>query len=456
MANAEKIAIIGAGSAQFSVDVVRDIAMTPDLKGSEVVFMDIDPTRLSMIAAIAKRYNDEVASGLHFRATSDRREAIEDARFIVNMALAGGHQLMEDERNIHQQNGYYHGIAVHAPYRQLRLMHNIAEDVEQYGKSGAYIFQSANPLTEGCTIMTRETDVNVVGLCNGFLEYEKILDAVELPKKDIIYEAPGINHSIWMTKLQVNGKDVYPDIDKWIAEKSKKCWENWSPEFDEMQLSPAAIDLYKLYGLMPIGDTVRASWPEAWWYHSNAETKKKWWGPCGGHDGEEGWKQHLEWLAKRQKQIVTAIENPKIPLVTIFPAIKSREQIVPIIDAIVNDKPNTFQVNVPNNGTIYGLPDDFVVEIPVIIDSKGIHRQKIGCLPDSVMFGVLYPRWIFAERIISAYKTGDIRFMLQVYLSDHRTQSREQAEKTIDDTISMKGNEEYAHKIAQFREEKKE
>lgn len=456
MANAEKISIIGAGSVQFSMDVVRDIALTPDLKGSEVVFMDIDSTRLSMITTLAKRFNDEVASDIHFRATNNRKEAIEDAGFVVNTALAGNHQLMENERNVQQQNGYYHGIAVHAPYRQLKLIHNIANDVEQFGKSGAYILQSANPVTEGCTIMTRETNVNVVGLCNGFLEYEKILDAVELPKKGIIYEAPGINHSIWMTKLQVNSKDVYPDIDKWITEKSEKYWESWSPEFDEMQLSPAAIDLYKLYGLMPIGDTCRASWPGAWWYHTDAETKKKWWGLRGGHDGEEGWKLHLEWLAERQKQIVTAMENPKIPLVTIFPAIKSREQIVPLIDAIVNDKPGSFQVNIPNNGAIYGLPDDFVVEVPAIIDGKGVHAQKIERLPDSVMFGVLYPRWIFAERIISAYKTGDIRFMLQVYLSDQRTQSREQAEKTINATISMKGNEEFAYKVAQSREERKQ
>lgn len=451
MANAERISIIGAGSVQFSMDTVRDIALTPDLQGSEVVFMDIDQERLSMITTLAKRFNDEIGTNIHFSSTDNRREAIEDSRFVINTALAGSHQLMENERDIQQRDGYYHGIAVHAPDRQLELMHSIAQDVEKYGKTGAFVLQLANPLPEGCTIMTRETNVNVIGLCNGFLEYEKILDVLELPKKGVVYEAPGINHSIWMTKFQVDSKDVYPDIDKWITEKAEKYWENWSPEFDEIQLSPAAIDLYKLYGLMPIGDTARASWPEAWWYHIDAETKKRWWGPHGGHDGDEGWRSHLEWLAERQKQIVTAIENLKIPLITIFPAIKSREQLVPIIDAIVNNKSGNFQVNVPNNGAIPGLPNDFVVEIPATVDSKGVHVQKIERLPDSIMLGVLYPRWIFAERIIAAYKTGDVRFTLQAYLSDHRTQSREQAEKTISDIVSMPGNEEFIHKVDQFK-----
>jgi alpha-galactosidase len=199
---------------------------------------------------------------------------------------------------------------------------------------------------------------------------------------------------------------------------------------------------------MPIGDTCRASWPEAWWYHTDADTKKRWWGPRGGHDGEEGWKLHLEWLVERQKQIVSAIINPKVPLVTIFPAVKSREQLVPLINAIVNDNPSSFQINVPNNGAVPGLPNNFVVEVPAIIDGNGVHVQKIERLPESIMFGVLYPRWIFAERIIAAYKTGDVRFLLQAYLSDNRTQSREQAEKTIIATIEMLGNEEFANKVA--------
>lgn len=453
MAKAEKISIIGAGSAQFSMGIVRDIALTPGLQGSQVTFMDIDHERLSMVSNLARRFNNEIGSDIRFDTTNNQKEAIKDARFVINTALAGSHQLMEDERNFQEQNGYYRGIAVHAPYRQLKLMHEVAADVEKYGEKDAYLLQSANPLPEGCSIMTRETNTNVIGLCHGYLEYNKILDLLEIPKKDIIFEATGINHCIWLTKLKADGKDIYPEIDQWVAEKSENYWKNWNPHFEEMQMSPAAIDMYKSYGRMPIGDTCRASWPESWWYHTDAETKKRWWGPHGGYDGDEGWQLHLNWLSERQQQIVSAAENPKIPLTTIFPVEKSREQIIPIIDSIANDKPDSFQVNVPNKGVIIGLPDNFVVEIPAKVDGKGVHTQEIEELPDSIMLGVLYPRWLFAERIIAAYKTGDIRFILQAYLSDQRTKSREQAEKTINSIISMPGNEAYTEKVNQFRKE---
>ena len=450
MANAEKISIIGAGSIQFSMDTIRDIALTPDLQGSEVVFMDVDKERLSMVTTLAKRFNNEVGADIHIKSTDNQKEAITDARFIVNTALAGGHQSMENERNLQETRGYYHGISVHAPFRQLELMHQVANDVEKYGKSNAFVLQLANPIPEGCTVMSRETNAKVIGLCNGFLEYKKILEVMKTPQSKTDYEAIGINHCIWMTKLSVDGKNMYPDIDNWINEKSEEYWKSWNPEFDEMQMSPASIDLYKLYGLMPIGDTCRASWPEAWWYHLNQETKKRWWGTTGGHDGELGWQLHLNWLKERQKQIITAVENPNIPLTNIFPAIHSCEQLVPIIDAIANNKPNIFQVNVPNNGAIPGLPDNFVIEIPAVINKNGVQVLKTETLPNSVMFGVIYPRWLFAERIIATYKTGDKKFMLQAYLSDNRTRTREQAEDTIDAVVSMPGNEVFAQKVNDF------
>lgn len=41
-----KIVLIGAGSAVFSLSIIRDLCLTPNLKGSTVTFMDIDEARL--------------------------------------------------------------------------------------------------------------------------------------------------------------------------------------------------------------------------------------------------------------------------------------------------------------------------------------------------------------------------------------------------------------------------
>ncbi|MEM0121684.1 MAG: alpha-glucosidase/alpha-galactosidase, partial [Thermoprotei archaeon] len=47
-----KIAVIGAGSVAWSATLIRDLCMTPDLRGSTVSLMDINEERLKLVHAI--------------------------------------------------------------------------------------------------------------------------------------------------------------------------------------------------------------------------------------------------------------------------------------------------------------------------------------------------------------------------------------------------------------------
>lgn len=51
-----KIAIIGAGSSQFSGGIIRDICVTPNLHGIKITLMDIDEKRLRFIGAMGKNW----------------------------------------------------------------------------------------------------------------------------------------------------------------------------------------------------------------------------------------------------------------------------------------------------------------------------------------------------------------------------------------------------------------
>lgn len=434
-----RIAIIGAGSAQFSLGIIRDIALTDGLKGSSVALMDSDPQRLDVVYRLAKRYVEELDVDIRFEKTSVRKAALTDAQFVINTALAGGHDQMEEERDLLQRYGYYRGINLHAPHRQLDLMVSIARDIQEICPD-AYLLQSSNPLPEGCSLMIRETGVKAIGLCHGHFDYHLLVKTLGLELQHVGYEATGFNHCIWMTHFSYKGEDAYPLIDAWIQEESEYFWRNWKPSFTEIQMSPAAIHLYKFYGLMPIGDTCRASWPGGWWYHTDCETKKRWWGLLGGFDGEEGWAQHLAALTERVNMLTRLAYDMSQPITESFPPEKSIEQIVPIIDALHNDSEATFQVNTPNNGAFQDLPDDIVVEIPVVINRQGIHRFPLRPLPHQIMLGVIFPRWIFAERLITAYSSRDKRYLMQTYLDDQRTRSWEQASDALNGLFALPGS----------------
>src|SRR5512141_1675207 len=101
-----KIAVIGAGSAVFSLGLIRDLCLQESLSGSTVSFVDIDPERLEMIHRLAVRYADELGVALRCEKTIDRAAALQDAGFVINTA-ARGHADEEAERAVGNEHGYY-------------------------------------------------------------------------------------------------------------------------------------------------------------------------------------------------------------------------------------------------------------------------------------------------------------------------------------------------------------
>ena len=79
MSQAVKVSVIGAGSAQFSLGIVKDLCLTKGLSGSHISFMDISEERLDMIYNLATRYAKQVGAALTFDATTDRTAALKDS-----------------------------------------------------------------------------------------------------------------------------------------------------------------------------------------------------------------------------------------------------------------------------------------------------------------------------------------------------------------------------------------
>jgi alpha-galactosidase len=433
-----KICIIGAGSAQFSIGMVKDLCLTENLRGSHVTFMDIDVERLDMIYNLAQRYAEQLGAGLTFEKTTDRAAALQGADFVINTGYVLGHVVEANLRDLCSKYGYYHFGGAIGPYHQFWLMLGVAKDMEKICPN-AWLIQVGNPVFHGSTLVTRETGIKVIGLCHGHYGYLEVANVLGLDPNKIVWEAPGLNHNIWLTKFEYDGQDAYPLIDEWIANQGEHYWVNHrARSTHDAQMSRGACNEYRLYGLMPIGDTVRRG---GWWYHTDIITKKRWFGePYGGPDTHIARPFFVKNLEKSVRKMIDAANSPAANLIEIFGSAPTREQIVPILDALTFNNAGDFQVNVPNKGgKLRGIPENVVVEVPARIDQDGVHIKDVSPLPAKIMFNHIYPEWLEMERDIYGFKTGDKGMLLWQLLNEHGTKSYDQAVVLLDELLNDSG-----------------
>ena len=292
--------------------------------------------------------------------------------------------------------------------------------------------------------MTSHYGIKAVGVCHGHNAYKEIAEELGLDLQFVNAEVVGFNHCVWLTKFMYKGKDAYPLLDKWIEEKSEEYWKSekfLDPNrvFSKDQLSPGAIEAYRLYGVMPIGDAVRSGTP--WWTHTDFETKCKWYGKNGGFDSEIGWKSYLDSKVDIQERLNEIVESGKSVMEEYRPS-ETTEQHIPFIDSMANGNERILTLNVPNNGAIAGLPDDILVEIPVLCNATGIHNVRIGKLPYKVMNHVILPRLARARSIMDAYENRSREMLVLMLCEDHRTKSYEQARELVDELLAQPWNKD--------------
>lgn len=444
MAKPVKLGVIGAGSATFSLGLVQDICLRESLAGSHVTLMDLDEARVGIMGRFASRYAEEMGAAVTFDVTTDREICLREADFVINTAQVGGHSSVEALRDWTESWGYYRGFRLD-PALNIRLMLAVARDMERLCPD-AWLIQAGNPVFEGCTAMTRETGIKVCGLCHGHFGYRELAEAIGLDPDRTTALAVGFNHCIWLLRFECDGEDALPRLRRWIDEEAEDFWRDYDPTFSDNQMARAAIELYRLTGLFPIGDTTRQG---GWWFHTDLETKKKWYGNrLGGFDSELGWAQYLAALDRRVARIEAAATDESVRLVELFPPEPTGEQHFPLIEALVHDLRTELQVNVPNNGSIDGIPDDVVVEVPALCSAAGIQPRHIGRLPEQLLVNVLGPRLVAAERLISLAVRPDGRTLMAMILEDHRTPSWERA---VEFYRALLAKPEFAELTAEMR-----
>ena len=85
-----RIVLVGAGSVEFTRNLLGDFFSYPEMHDVEVALHDIDPDRLATAERMARWTAGALGAKPTIRGFLDRREALEGADFVINTIQVGG------------------------------------------------------------------------------------------------------------------------------------------------------------------------------------------------------------------------------------------------------------------------------------------------------------------------------------------------------------------------------
>lgn len=437
MSSSEQIGLIGT-SHIFTAPLAADLCHEPRLQGSEVLLYDINPQRSQEVANVCSRYATQLGADIRFKSVPTMEAAIVDSTHVLQTALAGGREKGDKiKKAVAEATGIYGPIEAHAPHAQLNLMLQVANKVQKLNPN-ATLIQCANPVPEGGTLVTQETGIKFIGVCHGYKEWEHLARVMGMNPDLTSTKIAGINHNVWLLEFLYQNKDAYPRLDQWIKETSDHWLKTFLPYAKNVdyQLSRAAFSLYNITGgVMPIGDTTRASTPDLsrYGFHDSPEAEAHYFGNEQGFESAVGEQSSRDWRASNINAFSEAAADETINIQPYFPK-NSGWQIVPIIASQANNDTSTQEVNIVNNGTIPQLEDRLVVEVPAQVNSSGTITEGVIEIPPIIINDFLIPRQNQALGHVDAFRLGSQELLVQVLMQNHKVASaggRATAEKIV-------------------------
>ncbi|HYO29694.1 MAG TPA: hypothetical protein VER37_03860, partial [Thermomicrobiales bacterium] len=203
MANGRsKIAFIGAGSTVFARNLLQDLFTFPELHGSTIALMDIDPKRLADTEAVASRLAAAAGASPVIEATTDLRRALDGADYAVNMIQVGGYRPstaidfeIPKRYGLRQTIGDTLGIGgIMRALRTIPVMVGMGRQMEELCPEVLFL-NYTNPMAMLCMAMERATSVRTVGLCHSVQGTAADLAGwLGVPAGEVDYLCAGINH----------------------------------------------------------------------------------------------------------------------------------------------------------------------------------------------------------------------------------------------------------------------
>jgi alpha-galactosidase len=418
-----KIAIIGAGSIEFTRNLTNDIFLTPCLQDCTISLMDIDSRRLEQALNLVKAVISQRGLNIQVEATLDRRQSVTGADYVITTFQQGGLTAFNSDISIPKKYGVEQCIGdtlgpggVFRALRTIPLLVELCDDLDAVAPD-AYLLNYINPMAANCWAIDAITGRPHVGMCHSVQETSEMLaEWTSVPLDEISFLCAGINHFAFFLKFHqrtlIGTRDLYPDIWKAIER----------PEI--INREPVRIELMKYFHYFCTEASGHNSEYVPYFRKSSTVIENElvplfkdpanhYWFDYGRTGGFLRYCIEREQLAQKDYEELTAGVRQ-------LPDRRTREYCAPLIESIQTNTPFCMNGNIPNHNLITNLPEGCCVEVPCLVDGNGLQPTVIGDLPPQCA-GVLRTNINVQEMIVEASRTGKVEAVYQAVILDPLT-----------------------------------
>lgn len=424
-----RITFIGAGSTVFAKNLIGDLLSYPDLSAAHLMLFDIDARRLAESETVARRINAALGTQATIEATTDRARALDGADYAINMIQVGGYRpatvtdfALPKRAGLEQTIADTLGIGgIMRAVRTIPVLLEMARDMERLCPDVLHL-NYVNPMAMNCLALFRASPIRTIGLCHSVRHTAgELASDIGVPVEEIDYVVAGVNHVAFYLKFEREGRDLYPEIARVIA-------ENRVPATNRVR-----YDLFAKFGYFCTESSEHFAEYVPWYIKRDRP------------DLIERFNIPLDEYPRRcEDQIARwdsesrALRDPDTPI-TIERSVEYGSEI---IHAIETGTPRVIYGNVLNRGSITNLPQACCVEVPVLVDANGLQPTVIGDLP--LQLACLIRTQINVQQLtVEAVLSGRREHLLHAAMLDPHTAAEldpDQIARLVDDLLAAHGD----------------
>ncbi|WP_194208455.1 6-phospho-beta-glucosidase [Superficieibacter sp. 1612_C1] len=360
-----KVVTIGGGSSYTPELLEGFIKRYDELPVSELWLVDVEEgqEKLDIIHALCQRMVEKAGVPLKVFKTLDRRQALQGADFVTTQLRVGQLKAREKDESIPLSHGYLgqetNGAGgLFKGLRTIPVIFDIIKDVEEICPN-AWIVNFTNPAGMVTEAVYRHTNFKrFIGVCNVPVGMKMFVhDVLKLEDSDdLSIDLFGLNHMVFIKDVLVNGQSRFAELIDGVASgtlTARTVKNIFGLPFNEglirsLNLLPCSYLLYyfkhKEMLAIEMGE----------FYKGGARAQV---------------------VQKLEKQL---FELYKDPALNVKPAeLEQRggayysDAACEVINAIYNDKQTEHYINIPHQGCVQNIPQDWTVEMTCLLGRDG-------------------------------------------------------------------------------------